>query len=131
MTFCSDGERGSCQIHGPPSQSVISDEISMTEMTTDCSKSSILQRSPGFLHSSCPPAMHKSCFCIRFIAEHTKITDDATKVIYTLSKKHDMKTERKTPVCDNRPNTGITNCRLDIYSLYLLYTRNSSKMTII
>lgn len=52
----------------------------MTEMTTDCSKSSILLRSPGFLHSSCPPAMHKSCFCIRFIAEHTKITDDATKV---------------------------------------------------
>lgn len=75
----SDGEGGSCQIHGV-AQSLISDEISVTEMTTDCSKSSILLRSPGFLHSSCPPAMHKSCFCIRFIAEHTKITDDATKV---------------------------------------------------
>lgn len=75
----SDGEGGSCRIHGP-AHSLMSDEASMTEMTTDCSKSSILLRSPGFLHSSCPPAMHKSCFCIRFIAEHTKITDDATKV---------------------------------------------------
>lgn len=75
----SDGDGGSCRIHGT-AQSLMSDEISVTEMTTDCSKSSILLRSPGFLHSSCPPAMHKSCFCIRFIAEHTKITDDATKV---------------------------------------------------
>lgn len=75
----SDGDAGSCRIHGP-AHSLISDEVSVTEMTTDCSKSSILLRSPGFLHSSCPPAMHKSCFCIRFIAEHTKITDDATKV---------------------------------------------------
>ncbi|XP_050443487.1 acetylcholine receptor subunit alpha-like isoform X2 [Adelges cooleyi] len=75
----SDGEGGSCQVHGLV-PSVVSDDISITEMTTDCSKSSVLLRSPGFLHSSCPPAMHKSCFCVRFIAEHTKITDDATKV---------------------------------------------------
>lgn len=79
LVHYSDGEGGSCQIHGV-AQSLISDEISVTEMATDCSKSSILLRSPGFLHSSCPPAMHNSCFCIRFIAEHTKITDDATKV---------------------------------------------------
>lgn len=35
---------------------------------------------PSFSHSSCPPHMHKTCFCVRFIAEHTRMLEDSTKV---------------------------------------------------
>ncbi|XP_021187908.3 acetylcholine receptor subunit alpha-like isoform X4 [Helicoverpa armigera] len=35
---------------------------------------------PGFSHSSCPPEVHKTCFCVRFIAEHTRMLEDSTKV---------------------------------------------------
>lgn len=35
---------------------------------------------PGFSHSTCPPEMHKTCFCVRFIAEHTRMLEDSTKV---------------------------------------------------
>lgn len=43
-------------------------------------KSPVL-RNPGFSHSRCPPEIHKSCFCVRFIAEHTKMLEDSTKVL--------------------------------------------------
>ncbi|XP_035438753.1 acetylcholine receptor subunit alpha-like isoform X3 [Spodoptera frugiperda] len=35
---------------------------------------------PGFSHSACPPEVHKTCFCVRFIAEHTRMLEDSTKV---------------------------------------------------
>ncbi|GBP52848.1 hypothetical protein EVAR_39011_1 [Eumeta japonica] len=34
---------------------------------------------PGFSHSACPPEVHRTCFCVRFIAEHTKMLEDSTK----------------------------------------------------
>jgi nicotinic acetylcholine receptor len=66
---------GSCQIHGPTVvlQSESTDELS------DNNKSPVL-RNPAFSHSACPPEVHKSCFCVRFIAEHTKMLEDSTKV---------------------------------------------------
>ena len=39
---------------------------------------------PGFSHSACPPEVHRTCFCVRFIAEHTRMLEDSTKVIYKL-----------------------------------------------
>ena len=34
---------------------------------------------PPFDHTRCSPAMHKSCVCVNFIAEHTRAKEDATK----------------------------------------------------
>lgn len=45
-------------------------------------KNPILRTAPVFSHSNCPPEVHKSCLCVRFIAEHTKMLEDSTKVIY-------------------------------------------------
>ncbi|XP_075230736.1 acetylcholine receptor subunit alpha-like [Lycorma delicatula] len=71
---------GSCQIHGPVSLlSGESEEITLSALTTEDSKSPVLHN-PAFSHSACPPVMHKSCFCVRFIAEHTKMQEDSTKV---------------------------------------------------
>ncbi|XP_066906179.1 acetylcholine receptor subunit alpha-like [Halyomorpha halys] len=69
------GLSGSCQIHGPSLVSADTEEMTISE-----SKSPPLLRSPAFSHSRCPPNMHKSCFCVRFIAEHTKMQEDSTKV---------------------------------------------------
>lgn len=41
---------------------------------------------PGFSHSACPPEVHKTCFCVRFIAEHTRMLEDSTKVCIRLNK---------------------------------------------
>lgn len=35
---------------------------------------------PAYSHQHCPPEIHRSCFCVRFIAEHTKLQEDSTKV---------------------------------------------------
>jgi hypothetical protein len=35
---------------------------------------------PGFSHSACPPEVHRTCFCVRFIAEHTRMLEESTKV---------------------------------------------------
>lgn len=73
-----------CQIHGPSAvtfSSLLSQELSSSEMNTmDDNNKSPIMNNPAFLHSSCPPAMHKSCFCVRLIAEHTKMLEDSTKV---------------------------------------------------
>ncbi|XP_065214924.1 acetylcholine receptor subunit alpha-like isoform X1 [Planococcus citri] len=74
----------SCQIHGPSAVtfgSLLSQELSPSDanVTDDDNKSPVMNN-PGFLHSSCPPAMHRSCFCVRLIAEHTKMLEDSTKV---------------------------------------------------
>lgn len=70
---------GSCQIHGPvpPIPQPTPEEMPVSD--DDQIKSPIL-RNPAFSHSRCPPEIHKSCFCVRFIAEHTKMLEDSTKV---------------------------------------------------
>ncbi|KAH8320334.1 hypothetical protein KR074_009864 [Drosophila pseudoananassae] len=74
---------GSCQVHGslPPLTHCSSDEIGSPDIDIMSSgiKSPMLTN-PAFSHSKCPPKIHKSCFCVRFIAEHTKMQEDSTKV---------------------------------------------------
>ncbi|XP_054006619.1 acetylcholine receptor subunit alpha-like isoform X2 [Hylaeus anthracinus] len=82
-----DGARfgGSCLIHGPtlpplPLQSEC-DNLSVSgEAGIEEVKSPVLRSPPPFSHSRCPPEIHKSCICVRFIAEHTKMLEDSTKV---------------------------------------------------
>lgn len=50
-----------------------------------------LLNNPAFSHSKCPPKIHKSCFCVRFIAEHTKMQEDSTKVSSKLSQLNENK----------------------------------------
>lgn len=71
---------GSCQIHGPipPIPQPTPDEL-QDSGDGEQIKSPVL-RNPAFSHSRCPPEIHKSCFCVRFIAEHTKMLEDSTKV---------------------------------------------------
>ncbi|XP_055385028.1 acetylcholine receptor subunit alpha-like isoform X2 [Condylostylus longicornis] len=78
---------GSCQIHGPipPIPHSESDDLTavpdldMGQPPTSGIKSPIINN-PAFSHSKCPPRVHRSCFCVRFIAEHTKMQEDSTKV---------------------------------------------------
>ncbi|XP_039432340.1 acetylcholine receptor subunit alpha-like isoform X3 [Culex pipiens pallens] len=76
---------GSCQIHGPalgmPHSE--SEELSLSTAADTAVPSGIkspVLKHPPFSHSSCPVEMHRSCFCVRFIAEHTKMLEDSTKV---------------------------------------------------
>lgn len=73
---------GSCQIHGPIPHSE-SEDLSV-DMDANGVKSPVL-KNPAFSHSHCPPEVHKSCFCVRFIAEHTKMLEDSTKVNFILT----------------------------------------------
>ncbi|KAM7362205.1 nicotinic acetylcholine receptor alpha4 isoform 2-T2 [Cochliomyia hominivorax] len=75
---------GSCQIHGPIPPLTQSESDDMTavpdlEVGPSGLKSPILTN-PAFSHSKCPPRVHRSCFCVQFIAEHTKMQEDSTKV---------------------------------------------------
>lgn len=74
---------GSCQIHGPVPSSIPpsqSEELTAEGGGSADIKSPVLLRNPAYSHSKCPPEVHKSCFCVRFIAEHTKMLEDSTKV---------------------------------------------------
>ncbi|XP_037955340.1 acetylcholine receptor subunit alpha-like isoform X1 [Teleopsis dalmanni] len=76
---------GSCQVHGPTlsqlGQSVSDDLTAVPDvnMKPSVMKSPVLNN-PAFSHSKCPPSVHRSCFCVRFIAEHTKMQEDSIKV---------------------------------------------------
>lgn len=74
---------GSCQIHGsmPMPQSESDDLSNMPDIDNGSGgiKSPIIDN-PAFSHSKCPTEVHRSCFCVRFIAEHTKLLEDSTKV---------------------------------------------------
>ncbi|KAL9893030.1 acetylcholine receptor subunit alpha-like isoform X3 [Glossina fuscipes] len=75
---------GSCQIHGPipPLTQSESDELTVVpDIDAGLSgiKSPILSN-PVFSHTKCPPRLHRTCFCAQFIAEHTKMQEDSTKV---------------------------------------------------
>ncbi|XP_072760404.1 nicotinic acetylcholine receptor alpha4 isoform X1 [Anoplolepis gracilipes] len=79
-----DGARfgGSCLIHGPPLP--LHTECEDLSVSADAGieevKSPALRSPPAFSHSRCPPEVHRSCICVRFIAEHTKMLEDSTKV---------------------------------------------------
>ncbi|XP_056631012.1 acetylcholine receptor subunit alpha-like [Diorhabda carinulata] len=66
---------GSCQIHGP-----LSSTLPLTDIEDESGLKSPILHNPAYSHSRCPPEIHKSCFCVRFIAEHTKMLEDSTKV---------------------------------------------------
>ncbi|KAJ2951921.1 hypothetical protein O0L34_g4173 [Tuta absoluta] len=67
---------GSCMVHGSSDGGA----LASGGMTEDEALSPVPDPPPGFSHSSCPPEVHKTCFCVRFIAEHTKMIEDSTKV---------------------------------------------------
>lgn len=73
-----------CQIHGnsvpPPmaTTNIFGEDVSPVLDDGDIKPAPV--HNPAFLHSSCPAAMHKSCFCVRLIAEHTKMLEESTKV---------------------------------------------------
>ncbi|RLU23503.1 hypothetical protein DMN91_003708 [Ooceraea biroi] len=82
-----DGARfgGSCLIHGPPLPPLpLQSECENLSVSGDAGieevKSPVLRSPPAFSHSRCPPEVHRSCICVRFIAEHTKMLEDSTKV---------------------------------------------------
>ncbi|KAJ8984751.1 hypothetical protein NQ317_005016, partial [Molorchus minor] len=73
---------GSCQIHGPVSvpHSESGEMTAPADADADNGIKSPVLRNPAYSHSRCPPEVHKSCFCVRFIAEHTKMLEASTKV---------------------------------------------------
>ncbi|XP_039749499.1 acetylcholine receptor subunit alpha-like [Pararge aegeria] len=64
---------GSCVVHG-------SSEGGAIPVPEEEALSPVPEPPPGFSHSSCPPEVHRTCFCVRFIAEHTRMLEDSTKV---------------------------------------------------
>lgn len=73
---------GSCQIHGtlPLTQSESEDLPNLTDEIDSTDIKSPIIKNPAYSHQYCPPEIHRSCFCVRFIAEHTKLQEDSTKV---------------------------------------------------
>ncbi|XP_058826190.1 acetylcholine receptor subunit alpha-like isoform X1 [Topomyia yanbarensis] len=75
---------GSCQIHGPlPVAHSESEDMSLSTAADTAVPSGIKSpvfKQPPYSHSGCPIEVHRSCFCVRFIAEHTKMLEDSTKV---------------------------------------------------
>lgn len=68
-------------IHGPIQSIPLGDEDIEEAAGIDEIKSPpLLRAAPLFSHSNCPPEIHRSCLCVRFIAEHTKMLEDSTKV---------------------------------------------------
>ncbi|XP_026496649.1 acetylcholine receptor subunit alpha-like isoform X2 [Vanessa tameamea] len=64
---------GSCVVHG-------SSEGGALAPPEEEALSPVPEPPPGFSHSACPPEVHRTCFCVRFIAEHTRMLEDSTKV---------------------------------------------------
>ncbi|XP_063227633.1 acetylcholine receptor subunit alpha-like [Bacillus rossius redtenbacheri] len=71
---------GSCQIHGPVALASLQSESEELSLSAGDSNKSPVMGNPAFSHTDCSPEVHKSCFCVRFIAEHTKMLEDSTKV---------------------------------------------------
>ncbi|NP_001166816.1 acetylcholine receptor subunit alpha-like [Bombyx mandarina] len=68
---------GSCMLHG--SSEVVGGGLAGVSVEEEI-LSPVPDPPPGFSHSACPPEVHRTCFCVRFIAEHTKMLEDSTKV---------------------------------------------------
>ncbi|XP_023289253.1 acetylcholine receptor subunit alpha-like isoform X2 [Orussus abietinus] len=80
-----DGARfgGSCLIHGPtlPPLPLAADCPELEPVAAEEVKSPVLRDPPpAFSHSRCPPELHRSCISVRFIAEHTQMLENSTKV---------------------------------------------------
>ncbi|XP_049842741.1 acetylcholine receptor subunit alpha-like isoform X3 [Schistocerca gregaria] len=89
---------GSCQVHGPLGAALEAERLSDAEeacksppplpplpplglgLAAPPHPQGALRSPPAFPHSRCPPEVHRSCFCVRFIAEHTRMLEDSTKV---------------------------------------------------
>ncbi|XP_049306008.1 acetylcholine receptor subunit alpha-like isoform X2 [Bactrocera dorsalis] len=75
---------GSCQIHGcipPLSQQATENLVSPTlYMESPSELKGQTARNECLLHTNSQLKVHRSCFCVRFIAEHTKLLEDSTKV---------------------------------------------------
>ncbi|XP_026321861.1 acetylcholine receptor subunit alpha-like isoform X2 [Hyposmocoma kahamanoa] len=67
---------GSCMVHGSNEGA----GLAAAGLAEDEALSPVPDPPPGFSHSACPPEVHKTCFCVRFIAEHTRMLEDSTKV---------------------------------------------------
>lgn len=83
--FSSTTFGSSCRIHGPfaMSHSTDTEEITaeMLDNGINSSHSHIpIIADPNFSHADCPLEMHRSCLYVRFIAEHTRLLQDSTKV---------------------------------------------------
>ncbi|KAG6441510.1 acetylcholine receptor subunit alpha-like [Manduca sexta] len=70
---------GSCLVHGS-SEGGGAGLGGVTNPAEEETLSPVPDPPPGFSHSACPPEVHKTCFCVRFIAEHTRMLEDSTKV---------------------------------------------------
>lgn len=66
-----------------------SEEVTMSMSTLDVDPPPVTQpdrvkspiiKNPGYSHLHCPTELHRSCFCVRFIAEHTRMLEDSVKV---------------------------------------------------
>ncbi|KAH9640505.1 hypothetical protein HF086_018171 [Spodoptera exigua] len=77
---------GSCLVHGSsdggagPGAGLAGGLAGGLANAEDETLSPVPDPPPGFSHSACPPEVHKTCFCVRFIAEHTRMLEDSTKV---------------------------------------------------
>lgn len=81
--FSSTTFGSSCRIHGPfvMSHSTDTEEISEEMLDNGINSGGIpVITDPTFSHADCPLEMHRSCLYVRFIAEHTRMLQDSTKV---------------------------------------------------
>ncbi|XP_037968157.1 acetylcholine receptor subunit alpha-like [Plutella xylostella] len=68
---------GSCIVHGSSEGGALTGAPDLAE---DEALSPVPDPPVGFSHSACPPEVHRTCFCVRFIAEHTRMLEESTKV---------------------------------------------------
>lgn len=82
--FSSTTFGSSCRIHGPFHMSHSTDTEEVTEEMLDNGINTghgiPVIADPTFSHADCPLEMHRSCLYVRFIAEHTRMLQESTKV---------------------------------------------------
>ncbi|CAG9795064.1 unnamed protein product [Diatraea saccharalis] len=69
---------GSCMVHG--SNEGVGPGLAGMTAPDDETLSPVPDPPPGFSHSACPPEVHRTCFCVKFIANHTRMIEESTKV---------------------------------------------------